>query len=177
MDFPNLTSTHIHHGMARAFFASAYADQADEAGQPMQGEIMDQLPDTIDPAAIHAADTLYRKIEEIFKLPIALFYEKDDGGLTPEDWGHYAAMGAMGHGVGLWDYVANFDHQRFPRMEFGAFSLEKEYYPVWTLQAGRCICRNGKPLFTIRGVGQYNPVELDALTHEIVQLLNEYHSN
>ena len=32
-----------------AFFASAWADQQEENGHSLSGEIMDQLPDTVDP--------------------------------------------------------------------------------------------------------------------------------
>lgn len=37
---------------ARAFFASAWADAVEENGATLRGEIMDQLPDAIDSAAI-----------------------------------------------------------------------------------------------------------------------------
>ena len=39
----------IQRGMALAFFACAYADQADTHHAPLHGAIMDQLPEAIDP--------------------------------------------------------------------------------------------------------------------------------
>ena len=43
---------------SRAFFASAWADAVEESGATLRGEIMEQMPDDIDPAATHAAQTL-----------------------------------------------------------------------------------------------------------------------
>ena len=139
------THEQIKHGMALAFFASAYADQADECGQPMQGEIMDQLPDGIDPAALHAADTLAIGVMHANGLKSACFdleslylradeerHNSDDKGhreLTPELFGHYLAMQAMGTGVGLESFGnAVRDNIRVPYVEFGAYSLEKDYF-------------------------------------------------
>lgn len=45
--------------------------------------------------------------------------------------------------------------------------------PRYDLQAGRLIVRNGAPLCTLHGVGQYDPVEVDELVVLIVKLLNE----
>lgn len=140
----------IKRGMALAFFACAYADQADEAGQPLSGQIMDQLPYDIDPAALHAADTLAMGlISDNWKTVVrtvgsidanALLsgvYEKaesfdPDGDhvvLTPEDFGHYCAMQAMGHGVGLESFGAAV-HQviKVPYIEFGSHSLQLDYF-------------------------------------------------
>lgn len=141
----------IGRGMALAFFASAYADQADEAGQPLRGEIMGQLPETIDPAAWHAAATLQFGLLANFKnrypekldqgaLSLELVYrlaawtqtKSDDYGdraLTPELFGHYLAMQAMGHGVGLESFgVAVLDAIDVPYVEFGSHSLELDYF-------------------------------------------------
>jgi hypothetical protein len=41
----------------------------------------------------------------------------------------------------------------------------------WTLQAGRCIVKDGTPLATLGGVGHYDPCELDELARRIVSLL------
>lgn len=130
-------------GMALAFFASAYADQADEAGEPLRGQIMDQLPDIIDPAAIHAAKTLYIQFERAF---IDFHGEPDtldgdyihlhgishmEGNSDAENeqlFGHYAAMQAMGHGVGLWEYCPHQISDHVPHIEFGSHSLEKDYF-------------------------------------------------
>lgn len=140
----------IKRGMALAFFASAYADQADECEQPLSGEIMDQIPDDIDPAAIHAAETLARDLiranwrPEIAERPeltvekgLTLIYKKAgelsadgaDRELSPELFGHYCAMDAMGTGVGLesFGYAVN-DFFKVPYCEFGSYSLERDYF-------------------------------------------------
>lgn len=133
------------HGMALAFFASAYADQADDCGQPLSGEIMDQLPADMDPAALHAADTLAADTLRTNGLKSACFDleslylradeardnsdDKGDRELTPELFGHYLAMQAMGTGVGLESFGdAVRDNIRVPYVEFGAYSLEKDYF-------------------------------------------------
>lgn len=136
----------IKRGMALAFFASAYADQAEECGQPLRGEIMDQLPEEIDPAAMHAADTLISGMinAHTFGEPglsqaqaIASLYLKvarcdrsdADRECTPELFGHYCAMQAMGSGVGLESFgSAARDAINVPYVEFGAYSLERDYF-------------------------------------------------
>ena len=139
------THEQIKHGMALAFFASAYADQADECGQPMRGEIMDQLPDDIDPSALHAADTLATGVMHANGLKSACFDleslyiradeerhnsgENGDRELTPDLFGHYLAMQAMGTGVGLESFgYAVRDSIKVPYCEFGSYSLEKDYF-------------------------------------------------
>jgi len=140
--------------MALAFFASAYADQAEECGQPLSGEIMDQLPGEIDPAATHAARTLamgligknYPKADtatiEGDKLMGALYLmwahvwalwmhsgDFGDRDMTPELFGHYCAMQAMGNGVGLESFgKAVRDAIEVPYVEFGSHSLEQDYF-------------------------------------------------
>lgn len=115
-------------GMAKAFFASAYTGQAEECGQPLSGQIMDQIPDAIDPAAIGAARTLQLQMIGTAG-PLATLYEAHSGNLSPEDWGHYAAMQAMGTGVGLGDYDPHFrGHDLVPYIEFGGHSLSKDYF-------------------------------------------------
>lgn len=141
----------IKRGMALAFFASAYADQADESGRPLSGEIMDQLPDAIDPESIQAAERLTAGIvgKYTFKTPdkstdekltilwaaVNFRYEgaedKGDRELTPELFGHYCAMQAMGHGVGLESFGdAVRDYLKVPYLEFGACSLSVDYFPI-----------------------------------------------
>ncbi len=124
-------------GMALAFFASAYADQAEECGQPLAGEIMDQLPDDIDPAALHAARTLAfdmeRKngttIKEIYHLAERLPKDGADRELTGDLFGHYCAMQSMGHGVGLESFgYAVVEEIVVPYVEFGSHSLERDYF-------------------------------------------------
>ena len=42
---------------------------------------------------------------------------------------------------------------------------------TYTLDAGRCIVRDGTPIATIHGVGNYDPGEIDALARTMVRLL------
>lgn len=124
---------------ARAFFACAWADAADESENSPIGpgtEIMSVMPDTIDPAAIHAARTLRMDIERennasIYQL-MAIIERDGDGDRenTVEMFGHYAAMQAMGHGVGLHDAFGSdiYDAIKIPYCEFGSHSLEKDYF-------------------------------------------------
>lgn len=147
--------TEIRFYMARAFFAHAFADQAEDAGQPLQGEILDQLPQGWgeDWAPFHAADTLiaqmvtgvkagYRseKVQKATPVEIigALFkacksrhggraYDRE---ATAENFGHYLAMGAMGTGVGMECFgpdVAKY-FEGLPYVEFGSHSLSKDYF-------------------------------------------------
>lgn len=134
----------IKRGMALAFFASAYADMADECGHSLRGEIMDQIPAEIDTAALHAADTLENGLAGAnAKRPgwtltgCYLFAQqqqrnsedKGDRELSPELFGHYLAMQAMGHGVGLDSFGESvYQAIRVPYVEFGSHSLQKDYF-------------------------------------------------
>lgn len=138
----------IKHGAALAFFASAIADHREESGDPMTGEVMDQLPPEIDPAAIHAAETLVMGLIDKFEFAeqglndsqkLACIYMKAaniynecpadaDRELTPDSFGHYLAMQAMGHGVGLDSFGSKVrDAIPVPYVEFGYHSLERDY--------------------------------------------------
>lgn len=135
--------------MAKAFFACAYADQAEEAGQPLRGEIMDQLPEAIDPAATHAADALVisllsgfefaepglndsQKMACLYMRAVNLQHENpsnSDRTCTPDLFGHYCAMQAMGTGVGLESFgSAVHDAIPVPYVEFGSHSLSQDYF-------------------------------------------------
>lgn len=132
----------IKHHMALAFFASAYADQAEECEQPLRGEIMDQLPETVDPAAIHAARTAAfdalrangcKTLSELLEKVQTIQEETGTHGdrdPNEEMFGHYLAMQAMGHGVGLDDAFgrAVYDAITVPYVEFGSHSLERDYF-------------------------------------------------
>lgn len=121
----------LHHA-ARAFFASAWADQMDEAGVTLRGEILAQLPADTDPSAIHAARTLLHDMlrangaHDAGAL-LARCPDEGDRPHTLETLGHYAAMQAMGHGVGLGDAFGDYDCLIVPYIEFGSHSLEKDY--------------------------------------------------
>lgn len=98
---------------------------------------MDYMPETIDPAAIHAAETLAHgmsakngglTIDQIFKAAGLLSSEGADCDLTPELFGHYCAMQAMGTGVGLESFgYAVRERVKLPYVEFGQYSLERDY--------------------------------------------------
>jgi hypothetical protein len=132
----------IKHHMAKAFFASAWADARDEAGEGCAGEIMDQMPTTIDNAALHAADTLAAdmckahgcySIDNVFNRVAVIQRNTGDSGdraVTPEMFGHYCAMQAMGHGVGLYDAFGAEVHKQItvPYCEFGSHSLALDYF-------------------------------------------------
>ena len=138
--------------MAKAFFASAWADLQeekaldDETCVSLSGcEIMDVMPDEIDPAAIHAARTLELDLARRNASPsLSTLYEfarkaqsesaegselPGDRTLNPEMFGHYLAMQAMGTGVGLRDAFgrAVADAINVPYVEFGSHSLQKDY--------------------------------------------------
>lgn len=126
------------HHAARAFFACAWADMVEENDSvpwPPGGEIMEYMPDDIDPAALHAAKTLRMDIERVngksvFDLMATIERDGDgDRENSVEMFGHYAAMQAMGHGVGLYDAFGADVHGaiRVPYVEFSSCSLEKDY--------------------------------------------------
>ena len=129
-----LTQTFELHA-ARAFFASAWADMVEENGATLRGEIMDQMPELLDPAAIHAARTLRMDIERTNGKTIdemMVLIVRDGAGdriNDAETFGHYAAMQAMGHGVGLYDALGCDIHGaiKVPYVEFGSCSLENDY--------------------------------------------------
>lgn len=131
--------------MARAFFACAWADWADEYGPGTQGngvDVMDEMPTEIDPAARHAAGRLTesleslhgKRIEEIFEQAVEISGDDGDREKTPEMFGHYAAMGAMGHGVSLYDALgtkaAEFVNTSACYMEFSPYDLDGAKYPI-----------------------------------------------
>lgn len=124
---------------AKAFFASAWADAADDSeNSPIVAgvEIFDVMPDEIDPAAMHAARTLRIDMERLNGRTIVQMMreieETGDGDRdnTIEHFGHYTAMQAMGHGVGLYDAFGSSVNEavKVPCVEFGPHSLEKDYF-------------------------------------------------
>lgn len=122
----------IRHHMARAFFAYAWADQCEETGNAhiMSGkEIIAIMPAEFDPAAWHAADCLITGMESANGMGIDSIFATcaPDSPLTCADFGHYAAMQSMGHGVGLFDYGVT-DATRVPYVEFGSHSLQRDYF-------------------------------------------------
>jgi hypothetical protein len=150
---------------ARAFFASAWADQCEDSGNSSMisgQEIMEVMPTTIDPAAINAAQVLMEQlvklnnnisIEQLFTTVGAIQRKTGTTGdreVTPEMFGHYCAMQAMGHGVGLHDAFgkAVYETIKVPYMEFSWHDLEKDYFkkPVRKSRADATIKRYGTVL-------------------------------
>ena len=125
--FPSIRAK-IKAGMARAFFMVAYAELAEQSGREsfFSGkDYADYLPSDIDPSAIHAAQTLTMDIETQFG-NLVDFYQCNMGSTkNAEEWGHYAAMQAMGHGVSLHDYGIDV---RIPYNIFGSYSLDRDYF-------------------------------------------------
>jgi hypothetical protein len=137
------TNEIIADAMARAFFACAWAEMQEENEVSLYGcEIMDVMPEEIDPAASHAAFTLacglrienkVTTLEELFDFARDTFisaegYQGADRPLTPELFGHYLAMQSMGAGVGLESFGRCVrDAITVPYVEFGSHSLEKDY--------------------------------------------------
>ena len=138
----------ILNGMARAFFACAWGDQCEESGNAgiMSGrDIMCIMPEQMDPAALHAARTLafgmienhWHTKEVSLDQGLRVLYQYaeqcdpvgSDRMLTPELFGHYCAMQAMGTGVGLESFGEECrEFFRVPYIEFGGHSLEKDYF-------------------------------------------------
>ena len=137
----------IKRGMSLAFFCCAYADMAEEAGEPLSGEIMEHLPEETDPAAIHAADTLAiqlcdgynfaepglnltQKLASLYVGACKLPKDGADRELSPELFGHYLAMEAMGTGVGMesFGHAVSELFSTIPYVEFGSHSLQKDYF-------------------------------------------------
>lgn len=130
------------HHAARAFFACAWADACEEAGEAsiLSGnEILDIMPTEVDPAADHAARTLRLDFERLNGCTIAdalvRIEAEADGDREPtvEMFGHYCAMQAMGHGVGLYDAFGSVSSEfTVPYVEFGSHSLALDYFTYAT---------------------------------------------
>lgn len=138
------TRHEIVYHMAKAFFACAWADYSEQVGPhyPAGCEIMDEMSDDTDPAAVWIAFDLASSLEkahgmhlaEIFSKAVEVSGEEGDRPKTAEMFGHYAAMEAMGHGVGLWDALGR-DACDFVNVheagyyEFSWHDMDPEIYP------------------------------------------------
>lgn len=135
--------------MAKAFFACAWADYSEQVGPHYAAgaEIMDVMDDEIDPAATKAAAGLAASLEKAHGLPISEIFRQavvisvangaGDRERNPEMFGHYAAMGAMGHGVGLWDALGDAackfvegKSEHYHYVEFSMYDLDGTKYPI-----------------------------------------------
>jgi len=96
---------------ARAAYVSAWADWAEEQGESLRGELMDQAPNT--PLAakkwarklIAAMEKMNgQKIDKIYAHAAAMPHTSSwHKRATAADFGHYTAMQALGHGVSWGD--------------------------------------------------------------------------
>jgi hypothetical protein len=92
---------------ARALFVDAWASAEEEAGRgrELRGELMDLAPETI-PEAVDQAEELMKEFEQTNAKAVDVMYQeaaalpgRHHSDPTPEDFGHYTAMQALGHGV------------------------------------------------------------------------------
>ena len=121
----------IREGIAKALFASAWADYQEEfdTGEIGAGtQIMDVMPDHIDQAAYAAAGKILAEFQDLNGGWSASHLHSNFLGKIkePEDFGHYIGMQAMGHGVGLFDYDIDLE---VPHHEFGWLDLDHDNYP------------------------------------------------
>lgn len=134
----SIKQSFIHHA-SLAFFASAWADQCEESDNAalLSGqEIMHVMLSVTDPLAIAAGESLFADMERINQRSITelmrIVEKTGDGDRenTIEHFGHYCAMQAMGHGVGLHDAFGGdvYDRIRVPHVEFGSYSLSVDYF-------------------------------------------------
>lgn len=134
-----IDKTSFQYHAAHAFFASAWADACDNAEQSevISGcDVMQVMPEEIDPEALLAAWCLQMKIEALNICTVTDLLEKikgianGDRPCTMEYFGHYAALQAMGHGVGLHDAFGSdvYDRIKVPHVEFGGYSLSMDYF-------------------------------------------------
>jgi len=128
----------IHH-MSRAFFACAWADYEDEHGEGTGGcEILSIMPDEIDPAAVKVATRLAERMETSYEATLPELLEKAkahpykyaDRPCDEENFGFYAAMQAMGHGVGLESVCNRSAFPDFPYLGFHYCEFESGDYPI-----------------------------------------------
>lgn len=100
----------IFESAARALFVSAWGDREEEEGRTYPGEdLMNVAPETPDDARAAAAG-LFKSTELVNKKPIEQLYQqaldrsgREESERTRDLFGHYLAMEALGHGVGLAD--------------------------------------------------------------------------
>lgn len=140
MSNTDTTRDEILEHMAKAFFACAWADYSEQIGPhyPAGCEIMDVMPDELDPAATSAAADLASEMEKQYGATLPELLEKARGAperyadrpCDPEHFGHYAAMQAMGHGVGLESVCDRAAFPDMPYMEFSHYDLDSEKYPI-----------------------------------------------
>ena len=129
----------IHH-MAKAIFACAWADWNDNYADGCPGgvNVMDIMPD-MDPDALKAAHALAEQIERETKADLTTILAQAKSqvanldGYHPcneEYFGHYCAMQALGHGVGLPELGLDHEWLDVPDIEFTCYDLDPVQYPI-----------------------------------------------
>ncbi len=113
--------------MARALFVLEWSDREDEAGRNYPGQALEHVAPPTPREATDAAHNLAGRFEQLNGYGInsllrqAALADGRPDKIPPdnyaEDFGHYLAMQALGHGVGWFDDHARFP-LRFPRFEF-----------------------------------------------------------
>ena len=130
-------------GAAKAFFVTAYADYVEEPeaeddrshlARASGGEDWMDCAPALPPNAFALAGELWANLEDsnphvgcgVYSLA-DLARQADHDGIDPEEFGHYLAMQAMGHGVSWFD-----DHETFniviPPMEVSSHSFDSAAY-------------------------------------------------
>lgn len=127
------------HGAARAFFASAYADYVDDVtsdGSPLGEEFNQEVPNRTPPAAYALGGELWGGLAALNRdgagvYSLARLAQAADGyDYGPDEWedfGHYVAMEAMGHGVSWSDEHADF-RMEVPRIECFGMTFDETAY-------------------------------------------------
>ena len=128
-DFGDEFTEEFAEGAARAFWVTSWANGVEEKGGRLPaGDLIDAAPPTPLSAWV-AAGELIGRLEQLNGVPIHTLADRAgtaDGGdgimnVDADEFGHYMAMEAMGHGVSWFD-----DHEKFnvkiPDVEYHAGS-------------------------------------------------------
>jgi len=101
---------------------------------------MDVMPEVPEPSAVCAAFELCVRLEkqhgmhlaDLFAKAVEMAGDEGDRPKTPEMFGHYAAMGAMGHGVNLHDALGSRTARwvDVPWREYGHFEWADDRFPI-----------------------------------------------
>ena len=129
-------------GAARAFFVSAYADFVEDPERVQDGydylsagpggDWTDTAPETTPPNAYALAGQLWAGLYHLNGKagPYTLVNNAQAAdGVEPDadEFGHYLAMEAMGHGVSWFDDHAQFD-MKVPSIECSAYTFDAAAY-------------------------------------------------
>lgn len=99
----------IAEGAARAFFVDRWTNEAEELGHSFGGgtDVMDVAPET-PPEVLPYAEQFLDVVQQLNGRTVTQLYEEHDEAASgptasPDVFGHYLAMQAMGHGVSWYD--------------------------------------------------------------------------